>query len=56
MTDSALKTCDNCGGDYEPYPVFIKDDFNSIASWSERKDKYENLCQDCQEKWEDDEL
>jgi hypothetical protein len=44
-------TCDKCGTEYESYEVLIKDDFNSISLWSERKNEYENLCEPCNEDW-----
>lgn len=44
-----MKTCDRCGDEYESYPVFIKDDFNSISEYVETKEQFENLCKPCRE-------
>ena len=47
------ETCDKCGTEYEPYPVFIKNSFVEIAVWQERKEKFEHLCEDCDDEYWD---
>lgn len=42
-----LNTCGRCGDKYEPYVVFIKDNFSDIAEYVETKDEYDGLCKPC---------
>lgn len=49
-----MNECVRCGEEYEPYEVFLRDDFNDISGYVETSDKWDlykedndGLCKPC---------
>lgn len=42
-----MDSCERCGERYEPYTVYIENDFVSIAQFTEIKERYGSLCRRC---------
>lgn len=45
MTGEKTDTCDRCGDEYDPYTVFVRDNFSDIVQF--QRCEWDNLCKPC---------